>query len=102
MTHLCYFCLVFAMLSCTSVYLCLVVTCLERADLLALVCDVLLCVPIGILGKVWYLIVLIPDLCPLSYLVPLACEDVTSSPMLRLVDTCKNKIAFHLQNICFL
>ena len=23
--------------------------------------------PIGILGQVWYLIVLIPDLCPLSY-----------------------------------
>ena len=28
------------MLSCTSVYQCLVVTCWERADLLALVCDV--------------------------------------------------------------
>ena len=38
--HLCYFCLVFVMLSCASVYLCLVVTCWERADLLALVCDV--------------------------------------------------------------
>ena len=23
--------------------------------------------PLGILGQVWYLIVLIPDLCPLSY-----------------------------------
>ena len=38
--HLCYFCLVFVMLSCTSVYLCIVVTCWERVDLLALVCDV--------------------------------------------------------------
>ena len=32
------FCLVFAM--CASVYMCFVVTCLERADLLALVCGV--------------------------------------------------------------
>ena len=37
---------------------------------LALVCDVWLCFvtfPCGILGQVWYLIVLIPDLCHLSY-----------------------------------
>ena len=46
------------------------VTCWERADLLALVGDVycifviFLC---GILGQVWYLIVLFPDLCRLSY-----------------------------------
>ena len=56
---------------CVSVYMCFVVTCLERADLLALVCGVLLCVchfPIGILGHVWYLIVSIPDLCSLTYL----------------------------------
>ena len=32
------FCLVFAMSLCTSVYMCFVVTCWERADLLALVC----------------------------------------------------------------
>ena len=53
-----------------SVHCCLVVTCWERADLLALVCDVKLCFvtyPCGILGQVWYLIVLIPDLCCLSY-----------------------------------
>ena len=30
--------LVFAMSLCASVYMCVVVTCLERADLLALVC----------------------------------------------------------------
>ena len=36
----CYFCLGFVMLSCASVYWCLVVTCWERADLVALVCDV--------------------------------------------------------------
>ena len=35
-----FFCLVFAMLLCASVYMCLVVTCWERADLLALVCGV--------------------------------------------------------------
>ena len=35
-----FFCLVFVMHLCASVYLCLVVTCLERADLLALACGV--------------------------------------------------------------
>ena len=55
---------------CASVYMCIVVTYWERADLLALVCGVLLLVchfPIGILGQVWYLIVSIPDLCTLTY-----------------------------------
>ena len=54
------FCLMFAMSLCASVYMCFVVTCWERADLLALVCGVYLSVcnfPIGILGRVWYLIV---------------------------------------------
>ena len=61
----------FVMLSCTSVSGYLVVTCWERADLLALVCDVLWrChFPICILDQVWCLIVSIPDLCPLSYFV---------------------------------
>ena len=35
---LCFICLVFVMPLCVSVYLCLVVTCWERADLLDLVC----------------------------------------------------------------
>ena len=35
-----FFCLVFAMSLFASVYMCFVVTCWERADLLALVCDV--------------------------------------------------------------
>ena len=55
---------------CASVYVCLVVTCWERADLLAPVCDVFLRIchfPIGILGQVGYLIVSIPDLCTLTY-----------------------------------
>ena len=40
---LCFFCLVFAMPLYASIYMCLVVTCWERVDLLALVCWVLLC-----------------------------------------------------------
>ena len=59
------FCLVFAMSLCASVYMCFVVTCWKRADLLALVCGVYCA--IGILGQVWYLIVSIPDLCTLTY-----------------------------------
>ena len=59
------FSLVFAMSLCTSVYMCFVVTCWERADLLALVCGYHF--PIGILGQVWFLIVSIPDLCTLTY-----------------------------------
>ena len=61
----CFFCLVFVIPLYVLVCMCLVVTCWERADLLALVCGVLLWVcyfPIGILGQVWYLIVSIPDL----------------------------------------
>ena len=64
------FCLVFAMSLCASVYMCFVVTCWERADLLALVCGVFcefVIYSIGILGQVWYLIVSIPDLCTLTY-----------------------------------
>ena len=51
--------------SCASADFCLVVTCRDKADLLALVCGVQLSVyhfPIGILGQMWYLIVSIPDL----------------------------------------
>ena len=58
------FCLVFAMSLCTSVYMCFVVTCWERADLLALVCGV--CCEF-VTGQVWFLIVSIPDLCTLTY-----------------------------------
>ena len=55
-----------------SVHCCLVVTCWEWADLLALVCDVICgCVtfPCGILGQVRYLMVSILDLYRLSYFV---------------------------------
>ena len=53
-----------------SAHCCLVVTCWERADLLAFMCCVKLCgyyFPIWYPGQVWYLIVLISELCPLSY-----------------------------------
>ena len=40
MDLLCFFCFVFAMPLCAFVYMCLVVTCWDRADLLALVCGV--------------------------------------------------------------
>ena len=53
-----------------SFHCCLVVTCWERADLLALVGDVyciFVTLPYGILGQVWYLIVSFPDVCCLSY-----------------------------------
>ena len=62
------FCLVFAMSLCASVYMCFVVTCWERADLLALVCGVYCEFVTFPLGQVWYLIVSIPDLCTLTYL----------------------------------
>ena len=56
--------------ACGSVYLCLVFTCLERADLILVFlvsnCE-FVTFPIGILCQVWYLIVSIPDLCTLTY-----------------------------------
>ena len=69
MDHLCYFCVVFVMLSClliaalwspggkglTSGSRFLVLNCVFVTFLL------------GILGQVWYLIILITDLCRLSY-----------------------------------
>ena len=58
-----------------SVHCCLVVTCWERADLLALVC-VFVTFPCGILGQLWYLIVLIPDLCHLSFF---QCDNVRNN-----------------------
>ena len=67
------FCSVLCLLClCARLFICaFVVTCWERADLLALVCGVyceFVTFFIGILGQVWYLIVSIPDLCTLTYL----------------------------------
>ena len=53
-----------------SVHCCLVVTCWERTDLLALNGDVyciFVACPCGILGQVRFLIVSFPDLCLLPY-----------------------------------
>ena len=47
------FCLVFAMSLCASVYMCFVVTCWERADLLALVCGVY-CLTVSLSLSNWY------------------------------------------------
>ena len=47
-----FFCLVFAMPLYVSVYMCLVVTCWEMADLLALVCSMYLTV--SLLLSHWY------------------------------------------------
>ena len=65
------FCVSYVSHAFASVHCCLVVTCWERADLLALVGDVyciIVTFPCGILCQVWYLIVSLPDLCCLSYL----------------------------------
>ena len=71
MDHFCYKCFVFVMLSC------LFIAALRSPAGKGLtswlvVCDVS-CVfvtfPCGVLGKVWYLIVLIPDICLITYCV---------------------------------
>ena len=65
------FCLVFAMSLCAYVYMCFVVTCWERADLLALVCGVYYEFVTFLLVS-WVrcgLIVSIPDLCTLTLLL---------------------------------
>ena len=68
MGHLCYFCIVFFMLS----FLLIAALWSPAGKGLTswLSFAVLICMfvtfPFGILGQVWYLIVLIPDLCPLS------------------------------------
>ena len=58
-------CYAFASVHCSHV-----VTCWEKADLLALVGDfylIFVTFPFDILGQTWYLIVSFPDLYPLSY-----------------------------------
>ena len=74
-----------------SVHSCLVVTCWERAHLLAFVCNVKWCfVPCGILGQVRYLIVLIPALCQLSYF-NLLVDNVMNKIILSIVLLCSLK-----------
>ena len=54
-----------------SVHCSIVISCWERAGILALLYVKLSCVFVtfscGVLGQVWYLIVLIPDICLITY-----------------------------------
>ena len=68
-----YFLRGFFFILCLSLLYCLVmVTCWERADFFAplyvMFSSAFVIFPYGILGQVWYLIVLIPELCLLLYL----------------------------------
>ena len=69
MDHLCYLCLVFAMLS--RLFIAALWSPVGRGLTSWLLFVMFSCVfvtfPCGILGQVWYLIELIPDLCRLSY-----------------------------------
>ena len=69
MCHLCYLCLVFAMHSCLFIAaLCSPVGKGLTSWLLFVMSNCnFVTFPCDILGQVWYLIVLIPDLCRLSY-----------------------------------
>ena len=76
-------CLCYAVL---SVPCGLMLTCLERADLLAFLCVMFSCVflvfPYGVLGQVWYWIVTIPDPSLLLYLTLLPANNkVTYQPV---------------------
>ena len=69
--HLCYLCLVFVTLSRLFIAALWSPAGKGLASLLLLVmsnCD-FVTFQCGILGQVWYLIVLIPDLCRLSYII---------------------------------
>ena len=74
MDHLCYLCLVFVMLSCLFIAALWSPAGKGLASwlLFAKLNCVFVTLPCGILGQVWYLIVLIPDLCPLSYFVSIS------------------------------
>ena len=66
MDHLCYLCLVLVMLS--RLFIAVFWSTAEKPVMLNCVFVTFQC---GILGQVWYLIVSIPDLCHLSYSLPL-------------------------------
>ena len=65
MNHLCYLCLVFAMLS--RLFMAALWSLAGKG--LTLSHCVFVTLPCDILGQVWYLIVSIPDVCRLSYFV---------------------------------
>ena len=68
MDPFCYLCFMLVSHTVLSVPCSLVVTCWERANLLVLLYVMFSCVFVTNLGQLWYLIVLIPDLCLLPYL----------------------------------
>ena len=73
MDHLCYFCFVFVMLSHARLFIDALWSPAEKGltfwrSFVMSNC-VFVTFPCGILAQVWYLIVSIPDLCPLSYFV---------------------------------
>ena len=72
MDQLCYLCLVLVMLSCLFIAALWSPTGKGLTSLLlfVMVNYVFVTFPCGILGQVWYLIVLIPDLCRISYFDP--------------------------------
>ena len=69
MDHLCFFCIVFVLLSRLLIAAFWSPAGKGLTSLLSFVVlnIVVVTFPFGILGQVWYLIVSIPDLCPLSY-----------------------------------
>ena len=76
-----------------SFHCCLVVTCWERADFLALVgdvCCIFITFSCGILGQVWYLIVLFLDLCSLSYF-EMSCESPAKRQL--TLNTCTKSVS---------
>ena len=95
-----------------SVHCCLVVTCWERADLLALVGDVnciFVTFPCGILGQVWHLIVSFAIPCRLSYITyikPLFCQyfyhKITYSLRLLHISNALQKTLIMQAKICTL
>ena len=74
----CYLCFVFVCHTAMSVSCSVVVTCWERADLLALLYAIFSCgfvtAASGVLGQVWYLIASIPDLCLIPYFYNETCR----------------------------
>ena len=73
MDPFCYLCFVLVCHTVLSVHCSIVVSCWEGADLMALLhvtsSSVFVTFPYGVLGPEWYLIALIPDLCPLPYIL---------------------------------
>ena len=62
------------------------VTCWERADLLALLHVVFATFPYGVPGQVWYLIVSIPDLCLHFYFT-----DMSAPVLLNLLNELRKR-----------